>query len=262
MFYSLVRLCGVLSTWFQVYPGDFSAPATFVVLDTFLKGLLPRGATWVAHYCIELLPLLANVINIEDPEGAWALPDQTTTLVEPNFDAATPTTRRPSLAPSYDSVGSHHLNLEGNQSRLSVPEPPTPTDSTSSNQSSQYRRGSLAETVRSELSETLSVPSPTPGFGRKMSRSMASVNSSSSLLELSNALTELPADSIATQITRLAWKSFSEMTVSLAFSFLSLSARSRFDLICLFLLASRSHQTCPSSSKFEKFFIFFSPYRK
>ncbi|GAA5850229.1 hypothetical protein JCM8547_001051 [Rhodosporidiobolus lusitaniae] len=71
-----MKLCGVLATWMTHYPGDFTAPATFELLQPFLESLLPRGATWVAHYALELGPMLAEISARSDPEVSWALPDK------------------------------------------------------------------------------------------------------------------------------------------------------------------------------------------
>lgn len=136
------RLCGVLSTWMQNYPGDFTAPSTFGILQPFLESLLPRGATWVAHYALELVPLLAPISVLSDPESSWALPDKplegAIPAVEGVFDASSRqpqqdglpprppmSPRRPSLARSYDSSSSLAVSsqpLSKSVSRLSAHE--------------------------------------------------------------------------------------------------------------------------------------------
>lgn len=224
-FYPVFRLCGTLSTWFSYYPGDFSAPSTSGILRPFLEDLLPRGATWVAHHAVELLPQLSAVSHIQDPEGSWALPDKPLDetpiiLQEPlNF-------RRPSLAPSYDSTassfaGSHHVDSIGdNNSRLSVPgslhqpegsvSPSAPT--TSASYSSDPRRRSNSDAATSDSNERFS---STTG-----SRRGGKGGSDSTLVDLSNALLELPEEVIAQQITRIAWGAFSHMTVRCSALFL------------------------------------------
>lgn len=187
-----------------MYPGDFTAPATFNLLQPFLDDLLPRGATWVAHYAIELVPLLGTVPSMTDPEVSWAIPDKP--MEDPILVPGVEGPRRPSLVPSFGSESStapshffDSLSLEGHQSRLSVPSIPVPADANATNLSLlEGQRGSAAEAGGTNLQEP------------KLSRTP---NFSSTLLELSNALTELPADSIATQITRVAWEAFAEMTV-------------------------------------------------
>lgn len=211
------RLCGVLATWLQVYPGDFTAPATFNLLHPFLEGLLPRGATWVAHYAIELVPLLSSVATMSDPEGSWAIPDKS--LVEPEPEPL-PTNhpRRPSLVPSFDSSSSmapsQHLDsVDGNQSRLSVPtsssmqtESASPTSNLSSEVSRTSQSNSDAGTMDSNDQKA---------FGSSGgSRRGTAASAGSTLLDLSNALLELPEDLVAMQITRIAWEAFTEMTVS------------------------------------------------
>ncbi|GAA6032824.1 hypothetical protein JCM8097_000814 [Rhodosporidiobolus ruineniae] len=156
-----MKLCGVLSTWLNNYPGDFTAPSTFGLLQPFLESLLPRGATWVAHYALELVPLLAPISAMSDPESSWALPDKPVEVApgeeggagmgaggegvqfpvvhgvdgdadepeHPDPQAPRPVfpVRRPSLAPSHDSTSSLALSASNTNplthsiSRLSVP---------------------------------------------------------------------------------------------------------------------------------------------
>ncbi|GAA5887683.1 hypothetical protein JCM6882_001495 [Rhodosporidiobolus microsporus] len=133
--YGQMKLCGVLSTWMTHYPGDFTAPSTFSLLQPFLESLLPRGATWVAHYALDLVPLLAPISAMADPESSWALPDKPldehddgegTFPLSPKDATPRPPIplRRPSLAPSFDSSSSlapSSQPLSKSVSRLSVP---------------------------------------------------------------------------------------------------------------------------------------------
>lgn len=192
------RLCGVLSTWVQTYPGDFAGRATFHILQTFLDGLLPRGATWVAHFAIELIPLLTRIQRMDDPETAWALPDEL--LTEPPPEQQTASSRRQSLAPSFESTSSAALS-SGLPAPLGI-------DSIESDLSQHKRRSSETGTMATTDSagRTRSVtsgPERREGKGTQMGL----------LLEYSNALLELPEDAVAIQISRLAWDTFSEITV-------------------------------------------------
>lgn len=141
----------------QNYPGDFTAPSTFGILQLFLESLLPRGATWVAHYALELVPLLAPISALSDPESSWALPDKlldgagnATSYLDsvqhahqhraqdsssvPVRPAMSP--RRPSLARSYDSSSSLAVSssqpLSKSVSRLSAHDSIHTTDTTAS----------------------------------------------------------------------------------------------------------------------------------
>ncbi|KAK4699712.1 hypothetical protein P7C70_g6544, partial [Phenoliferia sp. Uapishka_3] len=210
--FAQMKLCGTLSTWFSYYPGDFSAPSTSSLLRPFLEDLLPRGATWVAHHAAELLPQLSQVSQLQDPEGSWALPDK------PLFDPPAPALsqnqfRRPSLAPSYDSAASssHRVDssIEGNQSRLSVPgsldqhESQSPSSLTNASYMSDDQRRSGSEAATSDSNER---------FGSSSQSRRGNKVSDSTLLDLSNALLELPEEAVAQQITRIAWGAFSHMT--------------------------------------------------
>lgn len=198
------RLCGVLSTWFQAYPGDFTGSSTFYILQSFLDGLLPRGATWVAHYAIELIPLLNSVSKMEDPETSWALPDESLTepLPEPVYIA-----RRPSLAPSYEST--HSTAPSTNQVFNTMNFIPSFSDSISI--SSEAKGSSDASTIATveSFGWTNSL-----GSGMEQRRDGKVGTQMGNLLEFSNALLELPEEVIAVQITRIAWDAFSEITVS------------------------------------------------
>lgn len=62
--------------------------------------------------------------------------------------------------------------------------------------------------------------SDTHAFGSSGgSRRGTAPSGGSTLLDLSNALLELPEDLVAMQITRIAWEAFTEMTVSWPRSF-------------------------------------------
>ncbi|KAM0756403.1 ras GEF [Meredithblackwellia eburnea MCA 4105] len=204
--FAQMKLCGTLSTWFSYYPGDFSAPSTANLLRPFLEGLLPRGATWVAHHAAELLPLLNQIAGMPDPEASWALPDKPM-YEQPMMQADSNQYRRPSLAPSYESaassmMSSHHQldSLDGNQSRLSVPG------------SLQYEAGSLKSESRARSGSDAAASDSNDRYGTTPAGRRARLGNEQVLLDLSNALLELPEETIAQQITRIAWISFSSMT--------------------------------------------------
>ncbi|KAI5476353.1 RAS guanyl-releasing protein 1 [Pseudohyphozyma bogoriensis] len=198
--FAQMKLCGVLATWFSYYPGDFSAPSTKGLLQPFLESLLPRGATWVAHYAVELLPILEDRTAAGDPELAWALPDKPSD----NAPSAGAYLRRPSVAPSYDSTTSSQLDShDGSRSRLSFPSSSGGQNDLSSTTSPPYSFDSRPRSA-SDVDSSGAISSSS---SRRAKQTADSV-----LLDLSNALLELPEDVIAQQITRLAWKAFATMT--------------------------------------------------
>lgn len=180
-----------------------------------------------------------------DPEASWALPDKPLEGIVLPPEVRHP--RRPSVAPSIDSAtsslasgaqGQHgvassinttaHDSVDGNISRLSVPtstaasspvEATFTTSSASSGQqqvdASRRRSGSDAGTLDTMDSAT-GANEQTKSFQSSGSwKSKSSSSNSSSLLDLSNALIELPEDVVAIQITRIAWETFGNMTVRL-----------------------------------------------
>ncbi|BGP44775.1 hypothetical protein JCM10450v2_000589 [Rhodotorula kratochvilovae] len=208
-----MKLCGVLSTWMQNHPGDFTAPTTFGLLEPFLENLLPSGATWIAHYAFELVPLLPSVATLADPETGWALPDKP--LDDPSFPPHPPSSaapaapdapprpmamsRRGSLAPSYASSGSLAVDAaSASASRLSVPAS-LETGETSPS-IPQHRTASEAGAADTDDSTG----------GGVLARSR--VPSSAVLVDLSNAVVEMREQDVATQITRIAWDLFGGMS--------------------------------------------------
>lgn len=228
----------------QNYPGDFVAAATFGILSPFLQSLLPSGATWVAHYALELIPLLPSVSAQSDPETSWALPDKATEdspQHSPNDSKQRSSlpydleNRRPSIAPSYESSGSQ--NASPHPTSLSVP-----MSNEGSNQSTSPlspRPGSDAGTLDTQDSGDQG-PSSTSSL-----RARGGPNATA-LVEISNMVMEMREEEVALQITRLAWEMFGGMTVSL--SNLSHYFRYRTESIgCC--TASRPPTTCPCSSR-------------
>lgn len=187
----------MLSTWFQAYPGDFTGRATFDGLQAFLESLLPRGATWVAHYAIELIPLLKSVSRMDDPETSWALPDES--LISPPPEAFVEgERRRPSLVPSFESSGGA----------------PTPRIAETEYFTPAFESSPFPPLRRRE-SETKAHGSGETKERRREGKD-AKANQMGLLLEYSNTLLEvsLSEEAIAVQITRLAWDAFAEITVS------------------------------------------------
>ncbi|GAA5949678.1 hypothetical protein JCM3765_002751 [Sporobolomyces pararoseus] len=204
--FAQMKICGVLSVWMQNYPGDFCAPSTFGILSPFLQSLLPSGATWVAHYALELIPLLPSISAQTDPETSWALPDKDVPSSprhspdSSNLEA--PSSRRPSIAPSYDSSNSQHA------ANLSVP---TATDSPINAHSSALspRPASEAGTLDTQDSED-----QVASYGASSTSSLRPRPplSASALIEVSNMVMEMREEEVALQITRLAWEMFGGMT--------------------------------------------------
>ncbi|GAA6001903.1 hypothetical protein JCM10207_002371 [Rhodosporidiobolus poonsookiae] len=237
--YGQMKLCGVLTTWMQTYPGDFTAPTTFGILQPFLESLLPRGATWVAHYAFELVPLLSPISAMSDPESSWALPDKP--LEETSFavpDALPAPThalprppspiRRPSFAPSYDSSGSlapssrFENEMSKTTSRLSVP---TSIDTLDTSphlgaSTTSLHAASEAGTLDTHDSQSQTGTGGVEGVGSLGGSSAGSsllrapqprFRHSAVLVDTSNAVLELREEDVATQITRMAWEMFGGM---------------------------------------------------
>lgn len=190
----------------QNYPGDFSASSTFGILSPFLQSLLPNGATWVAHYALELIPLLPSISNQIDPEASWALPDKDV-AASPDISARdakleVSQSRRPSIAPSYDSANSQNaanlsvpLSNDGSMAQSAVLSPRTASDAgTFDTQDSGDQGQSLGASSSSSVR-------PRGGLG------------ASFLIDVSNMVAEMREEEVALQITRLAWEMFGGMTV-------------------------------------------------
>lgn len=207
------RLCGILSTWMQTSPGDFAAPTTFGLLQPFLESLLPRGATWVAHYAFELVPLLAPISSIPDPESGWAIPDKTADD-SPSLSPVTPRPplpeRRPSHAASYASSSSFApARPDAGQAASLVP------SSTASGSADlvSYDGTPMSRQHTSSDVGTVETQASSAGTGASAEALTRTMPSSAMLVDLSNAILEMREQDIATQITRITWQAFSGMTV-------------------------------------------------
>ncbi|BGP04759.1 Ras guanine nucleotide exchange factor R [Rhodotorula toruloides] len=210
--YGQMRLCGILSTWMQTSPGDFAAPTTFGLLQPFLESLLPRGATWVAHYAFELVPLLAPISSIPDPESGWAIPDKTADD-SPSLSPVTPRPplpeRRPSHAASYASSSSFApARPDAGQAASLVP------SSTASGSADlvSYDGTPMSRQHTSSDVGTVETQASSAGTGASAEALTRTMPSSAMLVDLSNAILEMREQDIATQITRITWQAFSGMT--------------------------------------------------
>ncbi|GAA5869990.1 hypothetical protein JCM16303_001864 [Sporobolomyces ruberrimus] len=207
--FAQMKICGVLSVWMQNYPGDFSGSSTFALLSPFLQSLLPSGATWVAHYALELIPLLPSISAHSDPESSWALPDKD--VIYSPIPASTvpkeesPGQRRPSVAPSYDSSNSQSMGAAA--TTLSVP---------LSRDGSGPPPSSLSPRPASEAGtlDTQDSGGDSQGFGTSSTASsrLRSGTNVVGLIEASNIVMEMREEDVALQITRLAWEMFGGMT--------------------------------------------------
>jgi hypothetical protein len=168
-----------------------------------------------------------------DPEASWALPDRPLDDVALPPAAATAAStppadqfRRPSLAPSYDSTASSSAppshaqtdSFDGSSSRLSVPasdsSAATPPTTVVHSPHDARHNGSSSDAVSID---TVDSNDPAKSFNSSSNNSgKKGVPSASILVDLSNALMELPEDTVAVQITRIAWEAFADMTVSRA----------------------------------------------
>ncbi|KAK4054866.1 hypothetical protein OIV83_000790 [Microbotryomycetes sp. JL201] len=197
--YAQMKLCGVLSTWLQIYPGDFVGSSTRQLLQEFVRDKLGQGAQWVSHYVAEIVPLVDKLAAETDPDFTWALPDGEVD----DKDSLTSDTKQ---GASRDA----NLSMLG-----TTTSDPTLSDmSTQDSLSLLDHPDSLRRTPsRSECdSATVSTHN---SLGRGKSISSPSLNEKSRqplLADLSTALMEIPEDVVATQITRLTWKAFSVMT--------------------------------------------------
>jgi hypothetical protein len=215
MLISCIRLCQVLTKWLQTYPGDFMGHATFNSLRAFLESL--ASSTWVAHYTIELLPLLQLATRTSDPDRAWALPDP-----RDYFTSATEQGKG-SLAPSLDSP-----SLTSSAS-MTIETPPPPAGShlsmtPSMSENSTYT--SISDTADASLargqpsgarfrshSDAADTDPGTSTHSSSGSRKLAKQPFSFGLAEVSNAILEIPDDLLAEQIARLAWVIFVDIKV-------------------------------------------------
>ncbi|BGO96614.1 hypothetical protein NBRC10513v2_000552 [Rhodotorula toruloides] len=210
--YGQMRLCGILSTWLQTSPGDFAAPATFGLLQPFLESLLPRGATWVAHYAFELVPLLAPISSMSDPESGWAIPDKTADD-SPSLSPVTPRPtmpeRRPSHAPSSASSGSlAPARPEAGQAASLVPS----TSAGGSADVMSYDGTPMSRQHTTSDVGTVETQASSAGTGASTEALTRTMPSSAVLVDFSNAILEMREQDIATQITRITWQAFSGMT--------------------------------------------------
>ncbi|KAI7957144.1 hypothetical protein MJO28_004239 [Puccinia striiformis f. sp. tritici] len=73
--YAHLKICHVLMSWLEIYPGDFVQPATLTVLKAFNSLLV--SVTWLLHYAIEIMPMIKTIGNMTDEDVGWALPDTT-----------------------------------------------------------------------------------------------------------------------------------------------------------------------------------------
>ncbi|GAA6019171.1 hypothetical protein JCM11491_001401 [Sporobolomyces phaffii] len=216
--FAQMKICGVLSVWMQSYAGDFSAPATFGVLSPFLHSLLPSGATWVAHYALELIPLLPAISAQSDPDASWALPDHDH---DHDHDLGTPIelppppnsgSRRPSIAPSYASSGSN-TNLSvapppgGSPLERRSPHPGSDAGTLDTQDSGDHQSFGTTTSGGGAPSTFLSSRPPRAGGGLH-----ANAAAALALVEVSNMVMEMREEDVALQITRLAWDMFGGMT--------------------------------------------------
>ncbi|KAA1134878.1 hypothetical protein PGTUg99_010555 [Puccinia graminis f. sp. tritici] len=73
--YAHLKICHVLMSWLEIYPGDFVQPATLTVLKAFNS--LMVSVTWLLHYAIEIMPMIKTIGSMADEDVGWALPDST-----------------------------------------------------------------------------------------------------------------------------------------------------------------------------------------
>lgn len=211
------KLCSVLSTWIKTYPSDFTGPATLSLLQPFLEGLLPCGATWVAHYALALLPIASGLRDTTDLDAAWALPDKSIQPQQAMGPFEELARRSPSFSRSHTSdhsappSRSSKVSLDSLSELYSSPVTAQTTSISSTPSRSPVppsARDSNAPTFESNDVSAASLSSASESFGGR--RKEASLT----MLEISNALTELSETVIAEQITRIASSAFTEMTVS------------------------------------------------
>ncbi|GAA5922388.1 uncharacterized protein JCM15063_003286 [Sporobolomyces koalae] len=207
--FAQMKICGTLSIWMQSYPGDFSAPSTYGLLSPFLHSLLPNGATWVAHYALELIPLLPAISSQPDADSSWALPDKDVEALpvrpSPADSPSDSRSRRPSMAPSYDSAASR--DQTDRAATLSIP--PVYDGSSALPPSFSPRPASDAGTFDTQDSGDHS-----QGLSASASSSLRPRISAGAfgLIEVSNMVMDMREEEVALQITRLTWEMFGGMT--------------------------------------------------
>ena len=213
------RLCNILTRWVELYPGDFSGPATQVRLARFVDSLFTSN--WVHQYAVELLQLVKHLSRFADMESAWALPDPMDlpqdTSDSNQLEAVLPE-RRPSLVPSLTSTYSSTSpapSVVTTPTYENTPLTPTLSADMQSHQSGSKSALSLSQRGRS-YSDAGTNASSEVGHGAQSAPSLASRESTrrhATLIEASNLVCETSVDKLAQQITRLAWDIFARMTV-------------------------------------------------
>lgn len=179
------------------------------MLKPFLDSLLPRGATYVAHYAVQLSPLVASIEGMHDPDVTWAIPD--TELRSPDLTTSDLPPRRSetdddSLLHDVDQPDDTVDLTQDSRSSLNAPST-FPSESARSSRG-RPRSGSDAGTLTTVDSTDLA--RSTTSSGMRVGKPFE-VNEV--LLHASNAVGDIEAEAIARQITRIAWDAFSEMTV-------------------------------------------------
>ncbi|KAK4058071.1 hypothetical protein OIO90_000810 [Microbotryomycetes sp. JL221] len=198
--YAQMKLCGILSTWLRTYPGDFSSSNSSNLLRLFVEGKLANGLHWVSHYVAEIHPFLATLEHEQDSDFTWGLPDQDQIdLVNTSSDGQRMSTRTmsvPSIATNMSHPSSSGLSTLDD---ISVSEFGDSIDRTSRRIESDAATFSTSDSSNRNSSN---VSSPS-----LIQRSVPPL-----LTDVATAIMEISDEVIATQITRLTWQTFSEMS--------------------------------------------------
>ncbi|KDQ63732.1 hypothetical protein JAAARDRAFT_29764 [Jaapia argillacea MUCL 33604] len=104
--FAQMRICHLLETWMQDYPGDFAVRGTQGALAALVRSII--GKTHLLHYGSDFLPFIENYPNLVDNDSAWALKvtdhtyesDDSSSNFGEEEDAAMPTDTRQSGSPS------------------------------------------------------------------------------------------------------------------------------------------------------------------
>lgn len=233
----LCRICHVLMTWVESYPGDFVKATTLTVLKAFNTLIL--SATWLLHYAVEILPMSKAIAQMVDEDAGWALPDATDeSTVEDLLQhlnrlkmALVPGSPRVAIGLDAEQTEnlSAHSKLDSELHPImknlgSSPQVSKKVDCTSPSILSQQQQSQLKLMSITTKGSTINDQPPERQNPDNQSSHSKSAGSWSlqidpnmehkSLLEFSNQVLALTDETLALQITRLEWDIFAEMKVS------------------------------------------------
>lgn len=248
--YAHLKICHVLMSWIETYPGDFVNPATLNVLMAFNSLML--SVTWLLHYAVEIMPMIKLIGTLRDEDAGWALPDKTEDSVVEKVSSSinklyrtlavvSPRARRSTLSASTEeqflpstphtgksnddhppSDSSPHVdafstaifsNEQVNSTAASSPVVAMNTNSLQDRHYPKVPNGDSADpSAPAEPVENFQISNlPLKTTATSSTHQSDQKSEHRILLECSNLLLSIPNECIALQITRLEWNIFSQM---------------------------------------------------